>query len=266
MELERAMDALPPPFEDSDQLPAYVRTVRDLRGLPTEHAFHLVKADGHRWLTLKLRSSAAAAALVPYFFGGDPIAGEVTLDRHDTATLREISVIVRSPCMSCAAFLLTIVTQISGRLTWNSVSRSVFLELIKSVWKADEPEPPTSSRLFRTLRQPGQALTGQHSFPFSFDLPDHIERPDAGECDALTQMPASFDEHGARYAVEYTIAVQVRRAGLSADSWCVSSFPLCHSLINDFDAGYSNLSFTAPPYAPTPSPKHGARPTSAEMV
>jgi hypothetical protein len=260
------MDALPPPFEDSDQLPAYARTVRAPQGLPTEHAFHLVKADGHRWLTLKLRSSAAAAALVPYYFGGDPIAGEVTLDLHDTATLREISVIVRSPRMSCAAFLLTNVTQISGRLTWNSVSRSVFLELIKSVWKADEPEPPTSSRLFRTLRQPGQALTGQHSFPFSFELPEHIERPDAGESDAPTQMPASFDEHGARYAVEYTIAVQVRRAGLSADSWCAASFPLCCSLNNSGDAGFSSLFFTAPPFAPTPSPKHAAQPTSVEMA
>jgi hypothetical protein len=113
--------------------------------------------------------------------------------------------------------------QISGRLSWNSTSCSVFLNLTQPVWQAKESEPRSSPRFLRTLRQPGQALLGQHSFQFTFQLPEHTVLPDAGENARTTLLPASLDEHGARYAVEYSISVQVRRAGLSADSWYAGS-------------------------------------------
>jgi hypothetical protein len=99
----------------------------------------------------------------------------------------------------------------------------VFLNLTQSVWQAKESEQRASPRFLRTLRQPGQALSGQHSFPFTFELPEHIVLPDSHENAPPALLPASVDEHGARYAVEYSISVQLRRAGLSADSWYASS-------------------------------------------
>jgi hypothetical protein len=91
------MDTRPRPFYDH-LIPQNVNTQRTRapRGLSTKHAFHLVRTDGHRWLTLTLWSSAAAASHAPYFFGGDLISGEVELNLLDTVTLREINVIVRA--------------------------------------------------------------------------------------------------------------------------------------------------------------------------
>jgi hypothetical protein len=77
----------------------------------------------------------------------------------------------------------------------------------------------SSSILQCVLRHSGEALSGTHSFSFSLTLPEHL---DDGH---QTRLQASFSEHGARYAVDYSIAVQVRRVGLSADSWSVPCPP-----------------------------------------
>jgi hypothetical protein len=63
----------------------------------TTHAFQLVKADGHRWLTLSLRSSAASPSDTPYFFGGDRVEGCVALDLKEPAPFRSIDVMVSPP-------------------------------------------------------------------------------------------------------------------------------------------------------------------------
>lgn len=95
----------PPPSEEElwlpidEELPSYARRQPPV-GLPTTHAFHLVKSDGHRWLTLNLRSSASASTLPPYFFGGDRVEGHVALDLKDPATFRSIDVTVRCPFSS----------------------------------------------------------------------------------------------------------------------------------------------------------------------
>jgi hypothetical protein len=95
-------EELPPPIDEEllppadEPLPTY-EARRTASRLPTEHAFHLVKADGHRWLTLFLMSSAAASTTPPYFFGGDRVEGHVALDLKEPATFRSIDVTVRQP-------------------------------------------------------------------------------------------------------------------------------------------------------------------------
>jgi hypothetical protein len=95
------MDTRPRPFYDHLlSQNANTERTRAPQGLSTKHAFHLVKTDGHRWLTLTLWSAAAAASQTPQFVGGDPISGEVELNLLDTMTLREINVIVRTRRLS----------------------------------------------------------------------------------------------------------------------------------------------------------------------
>jgi hypothetical protein len=109
------MDTLGPavnPFEDPPQTQG---SAFNPKPLPTEHAFHLIKTDGHHWLTLKLRSSAAIASVVPYFFGGDAISGEVELDLRDAATLREIIVTVRITRTSRTGLPLTVAVSADKR-------------------------------------------------------------------------------------------------------------------------------------------------------
>jgi hypothetical protein len=100
------------PFDDPPQTQA---NTLNPKPLPTEHAFHLIKTDGHRWLTLKLWSSAATASVVPYFFGGDAISGAVELDLHDTAMLREIIVTVCPTRPSRSDLPLTVVVYADKR-------------------------------------------------------------------------------------------------------------------------------------------------------
>jgi hypothetical protein len=154
--------------------------------------------------------------------------------------------------------------QISGRLTWGVPTRSIFLNLTECVWHASESDQPTSPRLLRALRvrQPGQALTGHHRFPFSFEVPEKVSLPESNE---PTVLPASFNESGVRYSVEYTIAVQARRTGLSADSWYVSLFSP-GALRADAELGFLNRSRTALPYARDPFQKRGELHTHEEMA
>jgi hypothetical protein len=91
------MDTRPRPFyEHLLSQNVKIERTKAPQGLSTKHAFHLVRTDGHRWLTLTLWSAAMGASRTPYFFGGDLISGEVELNLFDTVTLREINVMVRA--------------------------------------------------------------------------------------------------------------------------------------------------------------------------
>jgi hypothetical protein len=126
---------------------------------------------------------------------------------------------------------------------WEPPNQSVFLNLTECVWRASESDQPTSPRLLRALRvrQPGQALIGQHRFPFSIEVPKQVSLPG---CNEPTVLPASFNENGFRYSVEYTIGVQARRTGLSADNSYVTLFSSA-ALRAEADRGFLNRSCTA---------------------
>jgi hypothetical protein len=218
------MDTLGPavnPFEDPPETQANALNPGPLR---TQHAFHLIKTDGHRWVTLKLRSSAATASLVPYFFGGDAISGEVELDLHNTATLREIIVTVCTTRASRTGLPLTVAVSADQRPVIVEFEQPICVPQSVSVCLTSQrvgaavlaPLPPHTPPAWAGSLRAAQ-------FPFTFQLLEHIVLPDAGENAPPTLLPVSFDEYGARYAVEYSISVQVRRAGLSVDSWYAGS-------------------------------------------
>jgi hypothetical protein len=166
------------PFDDPPQTQTNVLSPKPL---PTEHAFHLIKTDGHRWLTLKLRSSAATASVVPYFFGGDAILGEVELDLHDAATLREIVITVSTTRMSDTGLPLTVVVCADKRPAVVELDQPLCVSQLDTVYLASQrvraavlaPLPPhtapawagslRTAQLSVHVRTPGAHSTSRRS-------------------------------------------------------------------------------------------------------
>jgi hypothetical protein len=132
--------------------------------------------------------------------------------------------------------------QITGHLTFDTTTRREFLSLRKTIWQAAEPESTPPSIFKRILRQqPGSTLSGSQSFVFSLELPEHVDGPEKW------RLPGSFSEPRARFAVGYSVSVQVRRPGLSADSWSVSHVSEHYvALSHRMSPGSSSHSSTAP--------------------
>ena len=66
------------------------------------------------------------------------------------------------------------------------------------------------------MKQSSRKLSGKHSYPFSFVLPD-VVRVDESNWVMVYPLPPKFHEKGGLY-IDYKIEVSVRRGLFSVDS------------------------------------------------
>ena len=66
------------------------------------------------------------------------------------------------------------------------------------------------------MEQPSRKLSGKHSYPFSFVLPDTV-RVDESNWAMVYPLPPKFHENGILY-IDYKIVVTVRHGLFSMDN------------------------------------------------
>ncbi|KDR70205.1 hypothetical protein GALMADRAFT_282293 [Galerina marginata CBS 339.88] len=144
---------------------------------------------GHSFLVMNLISAVPNSQSMPIFFEGSPVKGKVQLHLKKKDP---ISTIV----LSVQGVLLVGGGNAHGNLDGYS---TVFLNHKHTVWAQEEQK----NRV---------ALNGDHTWPFSIDLPPEVEMIE-GVHPKKFRLPRTFHQPFGSATIKYEIAVQVVRKG-----------------------------------------------------
>lgn len=197
---------------DSENLPVYSRrsilrnTRSTHRNRPpgTDHVYELTKTKNRPWATLNLRSGARSPQQMPTFFEDEPIAGTVALSLEKEDSITAISISVTGKVITGAK---------SGDLhTFLSYSHPLWSKSMGDPRSISQPSSPSHGRF-------SGKLSGNYSWPFSFNLPKKVTlRPSSAEPSQTYRLPQTFLERLKMASVQYDLTVHFTRTKLRPDS------------------------------------------------
>ncbi|KZS92448.1 hypothetical protein SISNIDRAFT_455645 [Sistotremastrum niveocremeum HHB9708] len=173
------------------ELPSYTprRTSDSARSL-TEHTYSLSNRHSVPWITLRFKSRASSARLMPVFGAGDQVQGTVELNLERPDHIESIVVTIRGEVMN------------------PSDRARDFLNSSTTVWDLSKGDP-------NDAHKPATAkLRGAYSWPFSFSLPTTVDIPTSS---GNTTFPLPQTYKGLAH-IAYRLVVTVGRGRLRVDN------------------------------------------------
>lgn len=203
----------------------------------TTHVYSVPSKKGVPWLTLRVASKARSPDHLPHFAQGQPIVGSVHLDLGRETTIKAVNISVSWTCslfnVQRSTFNLNYVIidflylQFTGDLITPEAEFSPFLHISEDLWSLAKGDP-RGTHSDGTENQPPlpwkEKLCGQFSWPFSLQLPNHIQMK-LGQVIQTYKLPASFLERGANVTILYRLKVTVTRNKFQSTSRSISLLP-----------------------------------------
>ncbi|KDR70207.1 hypothetical protein GALMADRAFT_255079 [Galerina marginata CBS 339.88] len=209
---ESSGNPLPPSYTDdlehngSDfdaNLPAYgqsqqaVPTPRPVVQGATKEFNYPITKGGHSFLVMTLMSTGPSQNM-PVFLEGSPVKGKIQLHLKKNDPITSIILTVKGEVI------------VSGGEMYDDYGghtyTTAFLDKKHTVWSQEE-------------QQNKAALSGEHSWPFSIDLPEEVELTEGADQQLKKfRLPQTFQQRHVRSTIKYGIVVKVARRGILRSS------------------------------------------------